>query len=98
MTIQEEVRKGVIAFIKICATKPDIYTPEMCTDDMLECLHSQGVVIKVDGKLPQVIKRTTRLMGATFPEDDPWKGDEHLEPCPLCSQVGFEAVEPLKEA
>lgn len=32
----------------------------------------------------EVVKRTARLMGATYPEDDPFKGDEHLEPCPLC--------------
>jgi len=32
----------------------------------------------------EVIERPARLMGATYPEDDPWKGDEHLVPCPLC--------------
>jgi len=32
----------------------------------------------------EIIKRPARLMGATYPEDDQWKGDEHFEPCPLC--------------
>jgi len=32
----------------------------------------------------EIINRPTRLMGATYPEDDQWKGDEHFEPCPLC--------------
>lgn len=32
----------------------------------------------------EVIKRPVRLMGATYPEEDIWKGDEHFEPCPLC--------------
>jgi len=31
-----------------------------------------------------VLKSPVRLMGATYPEDDPWKGDEHFELCPLC--------------
>ena len=34
----------------------------------------------------EVIERPRRLMGATYPEDDPWKGDEHLVPCPLCNR------------
>jgi len=75
---------------------PDDYNGS-CTPCLLRCLHSQGVVIKVEGELPQVIKRTTRLMGATYPEGDPWKGDEYFEPCPICGQVGYAAVEPLIE-
>jgi len=34
----------------------------------------------------EVVVRSSRLMGATYPEDDPWKGDEHLAPCPLCGR------------
>lgn len=34
----------------------------------------------------EIVVRPTRLIGATYPEDDKWKGDEHLEPCPLCWQ------------
>jgi len=32
----------------------------------------------------EVTQRSPRLMDATYPEDDQWKGDEHLEPCPVC--------------
>lgn len=38
------------------------------------------------GGTAEVIERPRRLMGATYPEDDPWKGDEHLVPCPLCNR------------
>jgi len=47
--------------------------------------------MKNDKKCPlcddtgRILNRPTRLMGATYPFDDPWKGDEHFEPCPLCS-------------
>jgi len=34
----------------------------------------------------EVLSRIPRLMGATYPEDDPYKGDEYLEPCPLCAE------------
>lgn len=34
----------------------------------------------------EIVVRPTRVIGATYPEDDKWKGDEHLEPCPLCWQ------------
>jgi hypothetical protein len=34
----------------------------------------------------QVLQRPDRLIGATYPEDDPWKGDEHFVNCPLCYQ------------
>ena len=38
----------------------------------------------------EVIERLSRLMGATYPEDDPWKGDEHLVPCPcVVSRLGI---------
>ena len=30
------------------------------------------------GGTGEVIKRPVRLMGATYPEDDTWKGDEHF--------------------
>lgn len=34
----------------------------------------------------EVLERPARLMGATYPESDPWKGDEHFVPCPLCKK------------
>jgi len=39
------------------------------------------------GGTNEVLKRPQRLMGATYPEDDKWKGDEHFEPCPLCNNA-----------
>jgi len=33
-----------------------------------------------------VINRPRRVIGATYPLEDGWKGDEHFLPCPLCSQ------------
>lgn len=36
----------------------------------------------------RVFISTKRLIGATYWSDDPWKGDEHYELCPLC---GLEA-------
>jgi len=35
----------------------------------------------------EVLRRPARLMGATYTEDDQWKGDEHFEPCPLCNPI-----------
>ena len=32
----------------------------------------------------KVLVETKRLIGATYPENDQWKGDEHFAPCPLC--------------
>lgn len=34
----------------------------------------------------EVIYRPARLIGATYPSDDTWKGDEHFVPCPLCTK------------
>ena len=40
------------------------------------------------GGTNEVLQRPARLMGATYPDNDSWKGDEHFEPCPLCySQI-----------
>lgn len=44
------------------------------------------------GGTKEMIKRPARLMGATYPEDDQWKGDEHLEPCPICVRLAIEEV------
>lgn len=32
----------------------------------------------------EVVVRPDYQLGVTYPEDDLWKGDEHLAPCPLC--------------
>ena len=43
-------------------------------------------VCQLCGGTAEVIQRPSRLIGATYSWDDPWKGDEHLSPCPLCSR------------
>lgn len=107
MTKQEEIREGIIE--KYLALAILLGARLMCGDEEandeaeklaleeITELHSQGVVIKVDRELTQVPKRPSRLMGATYPEDDVWRGDEYLEPCPICGQAGFVAVEPLRQ-
>lgn len=57
-------------------------------------IERRGEVTEEKGKLEEdcslcqgskeVVNRPPRLMGATYPKNDHWKGDEHLEPCPLC--------------
>ena len=43
-----------------------------------------------------VLKQSARLMGATYPDSDKWKGDEHFEPCYNCDGVGYiEAYEEI---
>jgi hypothetical protein len=61
-----------------------------------DCLIYQGMIkppweCPLCGDMGKVFKRPTRLMGATYPFDDPWKGDEHYEPCPLCGNNGSKA-------
>jgi len=36
------------------------------------------------GGSKEVVVRPTRLMGATYSDDNIFRGDEHLKPCPLC--------------
>ena len=32
----------------------------------------------------EILVIPARLIGATYPESDEWKGDEHLIDCPIC--------------
>ena len=52
MTKQEEIQAGMAQYIKLVGNKPDVYTPEMCAEDLMEYLHFEGVVIKVERELP----------------------------------------------
>lgn len=36
------------------------------------------------GGTEEVLQKPERLIGATYAFDDPWKGDEHIGPCPVC--------------
>ncbi len=88
MATREKVREEVSRILLLLATG------EIKTAEALSRLNN-WLVIKVERELPQVIKRPARLIGATYPEDDKWKGDEHFEACPICGQVGYGATEPL---
>ncbi len=46
-------------------------------------------LVQYNAEKPQALKRPARLIGATYPEDDLHKGDEHFEPCPICGQAGW---------
>lgn len=37
----------------------------------------------------EIVIRPTQCIDATYSEDDPFKGDEHLELCPVCWQSFF---------
>ena len=50
-----EIREGMSKFIKLVGNKPDVYTPKMCAEDLMEYLDAQGVVIQVDRKLPVLL-------------------------------------------
>ena len=52
MPTREEIREGMVAYIKMCGNKPNIYPPRMCAEDLVEYLDSEGVVIKVETWLP----------------------------------------------
>lgn len=52
--IRQEIKEGMRAYIKVCSNKPDIYTPEMCAEDLMEYLDSQDVVIKLNRELPEM--------------------------------------------
>ena len=49
---KEEIREGMAKYILVCGNKPSVYTPDMCAEDLMEFLHSQGLVIKVEKELP----------------------------------------------
>ncbi len=52
MTNRTEIQAGMADYIRLVGNKPEVYTPAMCSEDLMEFLHSQDVVIKVDRELP----------------------------------------------
>ena len=51
MTNRAEIQAGMVDYIRLVGNKPEVYTPEMCSEDLMEFLHFKGVVIKVDDYL-----------------------------------------------
>ena len=91
MTIQEEIKEGLLGKVKSIRTwrGDDPLTAEDDVEDILSWLNSKGVVVKVEGKLPP---RMPRVM------DDPWSGGfsygEEIRENAM-KAAGYEAVEKL---
>ncbi|KKL92453.1 hypothetical protein LCGC14_1884560 [marine sediment metagenome] len=83
MTIQEEIKEGIAIILESAGASRE------WTLNILEYLHSKGVVVKVEGKLPP---RMPRVM------DDPWSGGfsygEEIRENAM-KAAGYEAVEKL---
>ena len=62
---REEIREIILAPLRMCAHKPEVYTPEMCTVDIIDGLAQVGVVIKVDNK---EIRSDTATNSRSVPE------------------------------
>ncbi len=85
MATREEIREGIFKVL-FPYSNADHYTGDGTVQKVLDYLHSEGVVIKVDRELPEdldVWKETRR--GGYF------IGSEALE------EAGYVAVEPLIE-
>ncbi len=50
MANREEIREIILAPLRMCAHKPEVYTPEMCTVDIIDGLAQVGLVIKTGGE------------------------------------------------
>jgi len=78
---REEIREGIIK--KLSRVPGFSYSPDVITDEILQYLHSQGVVMKVDGDLPENI------------EGCDWINQEFIvDNCPLL-RAGYCKTEPL---
>ena len=56
MTNRAEIQAGMVDYIRLVGNNPEVYTPEMCSEDLMEYLHSQGVVIKGEHICGQCIR------------------------------------------
>ena len=85
MTKQEEIREGIAKIVKICANKPDVYTPEMCAIDLAEYLHSERCRLEVDRELPNTFDyKMVRIELPGYLEE-------------FLKESGYVAVEPIIE-
>jgi len=97
MTKQEKIRQGLLTEVKYITKAGDnlnkIAEAECITDQMLNYLHSEGMVIKVDRELPELKslpseasaeEKAAYLLGAI-------NALRHIE------DAGFVAVEPIIE-
>ena len=84
MTKQEEIREGIASYIRLY-NGTSTTASEFTSKAILEYLHSQGVVLKVDKELP-IVPLTAHCMGAYRRAQADMVDD------------GFTAVEPLIEA
>lgn len=84
MNRQDKIKEGVADFCRVMRAEGELrhYTPQSDADGILEFLHSQGVVIKVDRPLPDISYHSA------YPENEERYQQAMLE-------AGFIAVEPL---
>ncbi|GAI32669.1 unnamed protein product [marine sediment metagenome] len=69
MTKQEEIRKGIFQMVlpRVCRLRPEIdikgaQQAQLLVDELWNYLHSQGVVIKVERELPEVLTNNIGCM------------------------------------
>jgi len=89
MDKQEEIREGVLMRIASASdawafTGIRLLTPDDVADEILAYLHSQGAVLKVEGKLPALLQK--QGPHREFAEKDLKR---------RLAQSGYAAVEPL---
>ena len=90
-TKQEEIREGIEEALDYCEPNGhcDLKSCEECrTDNMLKVLHSKGLVIKVDRKLPTIDTTTD-----SYPV--PCNETCHKSEQENMLKAGYVAVEPL---
>jgi len=44
---REKIQDGMTDYIRLVGNKPKVYTPEMCSEDLMEFLDSEDVAIRV---------------------------------------------------
>ena len=59
MTNRVKIQEGMANYIRLVGNNPKVYTPEMCSEDLMEYLDSEDVVIKVDEPVPRRGLETT---------------------------------------
>ena len=69
MTKREEIQKGMAQYIKLVGNKPDVYTPEICAEDLMEYLRSDGVVFPEEGEKGAIIGKPRKRPDMVISDD-----------------------------
>ena len=95
MTKQEEIREGIASYIRLY-NGTSTTASEFTSKAILEYLHSQGVVLKVDKELPiNPYRFNVHLDAGIY---DGLYREKYFEAQQGMVNAGFTAVEPLIEA